>query len=292
MTQGYLLHAYNNMEIDYGSMALCSALLIKKNLKINQTAIVTSNDTLEWLNNQHSGELINAAFDHIIVTDKDYNAASRTFRDTRYSSKVQPYFNTNRVDSFQLSPFDETILIDADYLVLDNSLDSTWGSVEDLMVNKSVRDLRHTVNSAGFDSRFNEMSIPLYWATVVYFKKTDRAKTMFDLMRFVKENYSYYRNLYQFSPSGYFRNDYALSIALHMMNGQLENQTVISLPEPDMLVATELDDMVEFKDNQAIFLSEFEQGQHQMHKVMSNVHVMNKWSILRMASRIISYATN
>jgi hypothetical protein len=290
MDRGYLFHAYNNMEIDYGTMALCSALLIKKNLRFNQTAIVTTTDTLEWLEAQHSQDLINRAFDRIILVDRDFDVADRTFRDTRYASKVQPYYNTNRVDSFNLSPFEETILIDADYLVLDDSLDSVWGSVEDLMVNRSVRDLRHTFNTAGFDSRFNEMSIPLYWATVVYFKRTDRAKTMFDLMRFVKENYDYYRNLYQFSSSGYYRNDYSLSIALHMMNGQLENETVVSLPFPDIFVATEFDDMVDFKNNQAIFLSEFDQGHHRLHKVMTNIHVMNKWSISRMASRIISYA--
>lgn len=290
MSRGYLFHAYNNMEIDYGTMALCSALLIKKNLIVNDTAIVTSKDTLDWIESQHGQELIDKAFDRIILVDKDYRVANRTFRDTRYSSKVQPYYNTNRVDSFELSPFDETVLIDADYLVLDTSLDSIWGSVEDIMVNKSIRDLRHSFNSSGFDSRFNEMSIPLYWATAVYFKKTDRAKTMFGLMRFVKENYGYYKNLYQFSPSGYYRNDYSLSIALHMMNGQLENETVVSLPCPDIFVATEFDDMIDFKNNQAIFISEFEQGQYQLHRVMSNVHVMNKWSILRMAPRIIDYA--
>jgi hypothetical protein len=291
MTRGYLMHAYNNMEIDYGTMALCSAMLIKKNLRVNDTALVTSDDTLAWITELHGTDLVNRAFDHIILVEKDYSAASRNFHDTRYSSKVQPYYNTNRVDSLSLSPFEETILIDADYLVLDQTLDSAWGSVNDVMLNRSVRDLGHRVSPNGFDARFNEMSIPLYWATVMYFRKTDRVHALFDLMRFVKENYQYYQNLYQFNPSGYFRNDYALSIALHMINGQVENHAVASLPMDHIMVATEHDDMIHFKDGNAFFISEVVQGDFRLHKVMTNVHVMNKWSINRMSGRILDHAT-
>jgi hypothetical protein len=290
MDKGYLIHAYNNMEIDYGTMALCSAMLIKKNLRVNNTALVTSDDTLEWITNLHGKDLIDRAFERIILVRKDHSAASRTFHDTRYSSKIQPYYNTNRVDSLTLSPFDETILLDADYLVLDQTLDSAWGSVNDIMANRSIRDLRHQMSPNGFDSRFNEMSIPLYWATVMYFRRTDRAVALFDLMRFIKENYHYYQNLYRFNPSGYFRNDYALSIALHLINGQVENDSVSSLPMDHIMVATEHDDMVHFKDGNAFFISEASQGDFRLHKVMTNVHVMNKWSINRMSGRILDYA--
>lgn len=291
MTQGFLIHAYNNMEIDYGTMALCSSLLIKKNLKINRVSLSTTNDTLRWISSQHGDDLVNRAFDHITVVDIDRNANVRTYHDTRYSSKVQPYYNGNRSDSLKLSPFDETILIDADYLILDDSLDHAWNSVEDVMVNKSVRDLRHATNIGGFDQRFNEMSIPLYWATVMYFKRNDRVKSIFDTMKFIKENYGYYHDLYRFSPSGYFRNDYALSIALHMISGQFENDAIRPLPFHEIMVATENDDMIGFKDGAAFFISEAVQGDFKLHQVRTNIHVMNKWSIGRMAPRIIEHAT-
>ncbi len=292
MTRGFLMHAYNNLEVDYGTMALCSALLIKKHLKTNSVALATSRDTIDYMTSVHGEDLVNSAFDHIMVNEPERNVANRTFHDTRYSSKVQPYYNADRVTSFDLTPFDETILIDVDYLVLDGMFDSLWGSMEDLMVNKAVSDLSHTIDLNGFDSRFNEMSIPLYWATVVYFKKNERMRGLFNLMKFIKENYHFYQNLYQFSPSGYFRNDYALSIAIHMMHGQVENDSVVNLPQPCMLVATENDDLVGFNNGKAVFVSESQQGKWRLHRVETNVHVMNKWSIGRMATRIIEYARN
>lgn len=288
--RGFLIHAYNNMEIDYGTMAVCCASLIKKNLKINNVALVTSNDTISWAAKLHGNDIINACFDEIIIVDKDEQVADRTFYDTRYTTKKQPYYNTNRVDSYSMSPFNETILIDADYLVLDNSIDSVWGVDENMLVNKGVKDLNHAKNPPGFDERFNEMGIPLYWATLVYFKKNEWTQSVFNLMKFIKSNYSYYKNLYGTSPSGFFRNDYAMSMAIHMMDGQVENDSMRSFPNPYILVATEFDDLIDFKNGTAAFISEIEQGNFRLHKVVSNVHVMNKWSITRNASKILEYA--
>ena len=78
----------------------------------------------------------------------------RRYFDTRYTIKSQPYYNLNRSDTFFLSPFDETILLDADYLMLDNSFDYVWNGVEDIRVNKAVKDLHHNINISGFDLRF------------------------------------------------------------------------------------------------------------------------------------------
>ena len=290
MTRGYLMHAYNNEELDYGTMALSTALMIKKNLTINDVALVTNEGTINWLMTRYGEQLVNKAFDQILLAENETDVAKRTFHDTRYSSKAQPYYNSNRVTSYDISPFDETVLIDADYLVLDSSLDCVWGAADDIMVNKSVRDLRHVSDMRGFDTRFNDMSIPLYWATVVYFKKTDRVRSVFDLMKLIKDNYNYYQELYKFSPSGYYRNDYALSIALHMISGQFESDSINPLPTDQLTFATEFDDMIGFSNGVAYFISEAGQGDFYLHKVFTNVHVMNKWSIVRMSSRIIEYA--
>jgi hypothetical protein len=292
MSRGYLIHAYNNKEIDYGLMALCCALLLKKNLQENKTALVTTSDTVGWLMQSHPKNLLDYAFDQVIITDIDRNVPDRNFHDTQYTTYSLPYYNTNRVNSCELSPFDETVLIDADFLVLDNSLDNVWNSSEDLLVNKSIIDLNHVENLGGFDKRFNDMSIPLYWATVMYFRKTDRVKSLFELMDFIKQNYNYYQQLYGFKSNSYFRNDYAISIAIHMLNSQVEGDAVKNLPVANLLVATEYDDMIDFQDGTAAFVSERQQGDFKFHKISTNVHVMNKWSIGRMAKRIVNYATN
>lgn len=291
MSKGYCIHAYNNLEIDYGTLALCSSLLLKKNCLTNTVCLITSRDTLAQIKKLHSEKLINYAFDSIILVDVSRNVGQRKYFDTRYSSKNQPYYNLNRSDTFSLSPFDETILLDSDYLILDNSFDYVWGGVEDIRINKIVKDLRYNTDTRGFDLRFNNMSIPLYWATCLYFKKNRRANTLFQLMSFIKEHYQYYQGLYNFRPTGYFRNDYALSIAIHMMSGQLELDTIKSFPISHLLVATEYDDFINFKNNTAYFISEADEGDFALHKVNTNIHVMNKWSIGRNAERIISYAT-
>jgi esterase/lipase len=126
----------------------------------------------------------------------------------------------------------------------------------------------------------------------MYFKKTDRVKSIFNVIDFIKNNYTYYQQLYEFRPNNYFRNDYALSIAIHMLNSQLEDNAVKSLPIKTLIVATEHDDMIDFKNGTAYFVSERQQGDFKLHKLNTNVHVMNKWSIGRMAERIIKYATD
>jgi len=289
-SKGFLIHAYNNTEIDYGTMALCSSLLIKKNLSTNDVALVTNTDTLDWMIKCHGESLLDRAFDHIMMVDIDRNVPDRTFSDGRYTQKIIPYYNTNRGNSLDLSPFDETILLDADYMVLDSSFDTVWGCDEDILINRVATNLGFAKDLAGFDLRLNEKGIPLFWATAVFMRKSNRAETLFKLLNFIKENYSYYQNLYGFISSGYFRNDFAMSIAIHMLNGQLETDNVKSLPISNMLVATEYDDMVDFKDGTAFFISSGAEGNHQLHKVYSNVHVMNKWAIGRMSQRIIAYA--
>lgn len=291
MDRGFLIHAYNNEEVDYGTMAMCSARLVKKNLINNNVALVTDSGTIDWLKKAHGTAVVDSAFDHVKVVRRDHSAPERTFFDTRYSIKTLPYRNGNRSSSYDLSPFDETILMDADYLVLDDSLDQVWGSIEHVMINKNVMDLRHESSPSGFDARFNQMSIPLYWATLMYFKKDPRSKSLFELISFIKENYGYYQGLYQFPPSPYFRNDYALSIAIHMLSGNLENDSIKSFPCDRIMVATEFDDMVRFKNGIAYFVSEGRtSGDFRLHRVTTNVHVMNKWSINRMSKEIFDYA--
>jgi hypothetical protein len=82
-----------------------------------------------------------------------------------------------------------------------------------------------------------------------------------------------------------------LSIALHMISGQLETGLVKNLPMSDLLVATEYDDMINFSKGAAFFVSELPNYSHALYKAITNIHVMNKLSIGRNSNRIIKYAT-
>lgn len=272
-------------------MAMLNALLIKKHLKHNKVALVTNKGSLSYLKDITDQSIIDFAFDVIIFDDIIEDGISvRRFKDTRYTEFTDRYYNINRINAFELTPFDQTVLIDTDYLMLDNTMDLVWDNDEDVMCNRKTVSLDHTVNSFGFDNRFNDLSIPLYWATAIYFKKTERSKSLFELINFVKENYEYYGYLYSFQPCGYFRNDYALSIAIHMSNNMMEYGTIKSLPINHILVSLDNDELHRFKNGKFLITSECEAGSFRLHQVMNNVHIMNKRAILRFKNEIIEYA--
>ena len=291
MPRGYVMYAHNNHSIDYGTLAICNALLIKKHLKHNNVALISDTNTIDYMMQLHGDSMVTAAFDRIILDDTAVGAsATRKFHDTRYSSFTDSYTNTNRPNIYNLSPFTETMLIDSDYLMLDSTMDTVWDSAEDFMCNRKTRDLDNKLNNFGFDNRFNEMSIPLYWATAVYFKKSEKSQLIFQLMNYIKENYAYYQYLYRFNHSGYFRNDYALSIAIHLTNNLMEYGSIKNLPVNHILFSMEDDEMHAFADGHCLITSEPKQGDFHLHRVMSNVHIMNKRAILRKSDEIIKYA--
>jgi hypothetical protein len=290
LPRGYLIYAHNNSIIDYASLAVCNALLVKKHLIENKVALVTDSHTANYMEGLYDPSILRLAFDRIIYDDSITNSAVRRYHDTRYTPLTAEYHNTNRPNALDLSPFDETVLIDSDYLILDNTMDLVWNNVEDFMCNRETSDLDHKLNNFGFDNRFSDMSIPLYWATAVYFRKTEKSKLIFQMMNFIKENYAYYQYLYQFAPSGYFRNDHALSIAIHLLNNLMEYGSVKPLPNSRLLFSMEEDEIHAFKDGVCVITSEPEQGNFNLHTVSRNVHVMNKRAILRHKDEIINYA--
>lgn len=284
MSRGFLMFAHDSGPFSYGSMALANCSLIRKNCPGSAVALVTDDRTIADLRDIH-GKLVHM-FDHVIIDDVDKQLPLRRFSDTRYRSEEVPYVNTNRSSALDLTPFDETILLDVDYLMLDGTMDMAWGSKEDLMCNHRLLNLHHQSSI----ERFHDMGIITYWATAMYFRRTDRVRTLFDHMRFVKENYDFYMDVYGFNHGSYFRNDFALSISLHEMNGFVEEDTVASLPIDYILVGDQYDDIHHYDDGSLLITSEGQQDELIPHKVSRNLHVMNKKALLRHCDRIIRYA--
>ena len=70
-----------------------------------------------------------------------------------------------------------------------------------------------------FLNTFGTYRYPMYWATVMMFRKGNTAQYIFDAMQMIRENWTHYRDLYHIAQPTY-RNDYALSIALGLVSGQ------------------------------------------------------------------------
>jgi hypothetical protein len=286
------MFAHNNEKIDYGLIALVNARMIKANLKENNITLVTDQGTIDYLNAAHTEEVINKAFDHIVVRswkDAHEGTSERRFHDTLSTTHTVPWHNGGRRSAYELTPYEETVLIDCDYLVLDSTLDLVWGSNNPIMINKEARTLDHQLPST--EERFlDPFTIPMYWATCVYFRKSETAELLFDLVTAVRENYEFYQLVYGFKGR-MFRNDYAFSIAIHMMNGFIERDGIPALPTPAIFSSFDCDELygVLGKNELLFFVNDpKERWMFRLTKVKNiNVHCMNKFSIIRHADKLL-----
>jgi hypothetical protein len=208
MTTGALIFAFNNEKIDYISMAAWSAKNIRRHLNI-PVCLVTDTDT------------DTAVFDQVIYT-KIANS-----NNTRYFSDVGTvtWHNLNRMDAYNLTPYDQTLVLDADYVVTSNQLQAVLDSQEDFMCHRTAYDV---TGLQSFDDLnvFGQYQFPMWWATVMMFRTSERARMIFESMSMIRDNWTHYRNLYANSRSTY-RNDHALSIALNIENGHTLRTTDI-----------------------------------------------------------------
>lgn len=226
-TRGVLLFATNNDAVDYVKMALLCASLVKKHLNVPVTLV-----TDPWWNTldivTKNQQIFDSTFDKVIVISNDDPVNSRAYRDTQYHSVTADFKNGNRLSAYELSPYDETIVLDVDYLVLSDNLNKLWGSPHDFHISRDATRINHQ-KLIGKEYRLNDYGIRMVWATVLYFKKNKFSKLIFDMVAHIKEHWDYYHLVYDF-PDGLYRNDYAFSIALHTLGGALEEATVPGLP--------------------------------------------------------------
>ena len=202
MTTGALIFAFNNSDIDYVSMAAWSAGNIRRHLGIGTTVVTDSKQAVT-----------NSIFEHVILTDKE-QGGTRHFSDI---GNVVTWYNSNRVDAYNLTPYEQTLVLDADYVVSSNNLKSLFNSGQDFLCHRNAYNIANGEFLTDLN-KFGAHGFPLWWATVMLFKKSNTAQYIFDCMNMVKHNWQHYRDLYSIHRSNY-RNDFALSIALGIVNG-------------------------------------------------------------------------
>jgi hypothetical protein len=194
MTTGAVIFARNNEHVDYVAMAQWSAQNIQRHLGI-ETCIVTD--------------------------DSRTDSGSRHFGDVG----TVTWHNTNRMDAYRLSPWDRTLLLDADYVVATDQLRSVLDSQEDFLAHRWAYDVTGLNTFDGLNW-FGQVNMPQWWATVIVFNKCPQAQLIFDTMAMIRDNWTHYRNIYKISSATY-RNDFALSMALLVVNGHTLNHSSI-----------------------------------------------------------------
>jgi hypothetical protein len=201
MTTGVLIFAFNNEHIDYLAMANWSAKNIRRHLNL-PVAVVTNQVVPN-----------NYKFEQIIYAEAE-GIYSRKFAD---QEENVTWYNGNRVDAYNLSPWAQTLLLDADYVVASSELKKILDIKENFVAHKTAYDV---VDQDNFDelNNFGSFNMPMWWATVMMFRRSAEAQMIFESMAMIKNHWEHYRNLYKILNSTY-RNDFALSIALGIVNG-------------------------------------------------------------------------
>jgi hypothetical protein len=275
-TVGAVIFAQNNSSIDYVKLAIFAATRIKTFLNI-PVSIIT--DSADWMLKSYPKE--SKIFDQIIKIENVSAHNQKRFNDGTLSSKFLEWKNLSRNLVYDLTPYDKTLVIDSDYIINSSILTSALNSDHSFQIYKDCFSLSSWRGTTEF-TRINQYSIPFYWATTFVFEKTIEVKYFFTVVEYIKNNWQYFRTLYSIEVPT-FRNDFAFSIAIHLMNSKTSGMFAQELPGK-MFYISDRDLLISLDNVKMKFLIEKENylGEYtaaSMHN--TDVHVMNKLSLSR-----------
>lgn len=281
MTNGALIFAQNNKTIDYTKLAVYSGSKVKEFLDV-PVSLVT--DNAKWLTEKYP----NHPFDKVIEIpfyDEHFSKQIHVHRElydgALWSTSLE-WKNFSRTQVYNLTPYDKTLVIDSDYILGSSTLREAFDVDTDLQIYSKSFDLADWRPSEEFD-RINAYSVPFYWATTFVFEKNKITEAFFNLIDYIKINWFYFRTLYSIkSPT--FRNDFAFSIAIHIMNGKTNGEFATELPGK-MYYALDKDFVVSVnnKDMQFLLSKKDYPGEYILSRTSGlDVHIMNKQSLLRL----------
>ena len=263
--RGVLLFAFNNEQVNYYKLARLCARRVKHFWDL-PVCLVTNHP-------EPTRKPKEITFWRSVEQPEQVN--SKSYYD--YGTALS-FWNTNRHDAYALSPFQETILIDTDFLPSTKSVPNAWDG-KGVKLSKSA----YSVDGCplGDDVRMLGTSqLEMYWATIVCFDRSPVAQEFFRNWRNAVEMYTTYSQIFGFQPAP-MRNDFAVSVALEKMKGSTQSG-FFDLPYtiPTLLPGStlqRLDPLIAFapcKEHKDEFL---------ILNLVSDVHVMNKKSILELA---------
>lgn len=275
-TIGAVIFAQNNSSIDYVKLSIFAAQRLQSFLKI-PVSIIT--DSADWMVKTYPTE--SKIFDQIISIEHTSAYGQKRFNDGTLSSKFLEWKNLSRHSVYDLTPYDKTLVIDSDYIINSGTLLGALESDHSFQIYKDCFSLSSWRGTAEF-TRINQYSIPFFWATTFIFEKTIEVKYFFTIVEYIKNNWQYFRTLYSIEVPT-FRNDFAFSIAIHLMNAKTSGMFAQELPGK-MFYVSDRDLLISLDDTRMKFLIEKENylGEYTAASIHNtDVHIMNKLSLSR-----------
>ena len=270
MSNGVLCFANNNGKINYILQAQELAKRVRKYLDL-PTSIVTSTPC----------QVDESYFDKVIHSEHPMGNFKRYYDGANTHVNI-PFNNAGRISSYDISPYDQTLVLDTDVIICNSDLKNAFDSIHDFQIYKDCTDLTTWRTHSEFNY-INDKGIPFYWATVFCFKKTKQTKLFFELMKHIKQEWTHYSNVFELGSRN-FRNDHIFSIAIHMMNGFSDSDWAKNLPG-SLYYTLDRDMLHKIDKAKLVFLLEKENlhGEYVLSATNNmNVHVMNKCSLERL----------
>ena len=270
MSNGVLCFANNNSEINYILQAQELALRVKRYLDL-PTSVVTSTPN----------KVDKTFFDKIIPVETPTGNYKRYYDGADTHVNVA-FNNAGRIDSFDLTPYKQTLVLDTDVILCNDDLKKSFDTNYPFQIYKDCTDLTTWREHTEFDY-INDKGISFYWATAFCFNKTAETKIFFQLLKTLRNNWSHFAKVFDLGSRN-FRNDHIFSMAIHIMNGFMEGNWAKNLPGT-LYYTLDRDLLHKIDDAKLIFLLQKENihGEYILSSTKDmNVHVMNKFSLERL----------
>lgn len=286
MNKGVLVFAHNSRQIDYAKIAMVCGSLAKKNLNV-PVSLATDSSTVEWMKESKIFKKASEIFDKIIITEPPLSNQNRTFSDGT-EKIIAPFRNSNRNSVWNITPYDRTLLVDCDYFIFSDTLNNFWDVDSDILISNKYNDVYGDDRIGYLDKFVSETSVKLLWATTVMFSKNENTKIFFDLVEYIRENYTLFADTYRFDNRLY-RNDISFSIARHIMYGYETDDDyalppVLSVPDKDILYDAD-------ETGLTFLVSQHLDKNYFATKIKGrDIHIMNKQSITRNIDKLMELA--
>lgn len=170
---GFLTLAQNNKTTDYLHMALLQARSIKSTQKNNCYAVIVDQATAALINSEHK-----EVFDHVIVLPND-------------RASTEEWKQANETQVFSLTPFRETIKLEAD-LLMTRSIDHWQHSLrlKDLCFSYHCQDYQgNIITRSPYRKIFDQNQLPDIYTGMYYFRYSQTSALFFKTAQKVYDNW-------------------------------------------------------------------------------------------------------
>jgi hypothetical protein len=200
MSKGFLIFAENSKSCNYVEQAYALALSIKNTQSTVVNVSLVTNDAVPK-NQQH-------VFDHVIPIPW----ISKTIEST--------YKAEHRWKLFHITPYDETIVLDADMIFLDD-VSEWWDycSNHDLRFCSKIKNYKRELVPKDVVHRraFIDNNLTNPYFALHYFKKSDRSLEFYKALEFISNNWEWcYTKFAPVSYQNWLSMDLASAIAIEM----------------------------------------------------------------------------